>query len=262
MILTIITINLNNRNGLEKTIESVINQKNVQFEYLVIDGSSTDGSVEVIKEYSNKIDYWISEKDSGIYNAMNKGITKAKGEYLLFLNSGDYLISDESLRNCQKELISCKKDIVYFDLLFEMDYGRLRRETFPKKLNFNKLFFGYLPHPAAFIKRNLFFKIGFYDEKLKIISDWKFFILAIIKHKSTYQYFPKLLTVYNQSGLSSNPNNKILIETETAEFLNEFFPEKQNIIRFKSKIRDLFLFYRLNNLLKRFRKSIFLIFKR
>ena len=88
--LSIITVNLNNKAGLQKTIESVFSQTFTDYEYLVIDGGSEDGSKELIKKYENKFVYWVSEKDKGIFNAMNKGILKASGEYLLFLNSGDY----------------------------------------------------------------------------------------------------------------------------------------------------------------------------
>lgn len=91
MKLSIITINYNNREGLRKTIESVVAQTTREFEYIVIDGGSTDGSVDVIKEFSDYIDYWVSEPDKGIYNAMNKGVKVAHGDYCQFLNSGDWL---------------------------------------------------------------------------------------------------------------------------------------------------------------------------
>ena len=91
--ISIITINYNNKSGLEKTIESVLQQTYDNIEYLVIDGNSTDGSKDVIKKYKHRISYWVSEPDSGIYNAMNKGGTKATGDYLLFLNSGDVLLT-------------------------------------------------------------------------------------------------------------------------------------------------------------------------
>ncbi|MDR2910496.1 MAG: glycosyltransferase [Bacteroidales bacterium] len=93
MKLSIITINLNNVAGLQKTIESVVKQTFTDYEYIVIDGGSTDGSADIIKQHANKITYWVSEPDKGIYNAMNKGIRVAKGEYCLFLNSGDWLIN-------------------------------------------------------------------------------------------------------------------------------------------------------------------------
>jgi glycosyltransferase involved in cell wall biosynthesis len=100
--LSIITINYNNRDGLEKTIRSVIDQRFTDFEFIVIDGGSTDGSVDNIRKYENKINYWCSEKDAGIYNAQNKGIKKAKGEYCLFLNSGDFLYNEDVLNKIKK----------------------------------------------------------------------------------------------------------------------------------------------------------------
>src|SRR4051812_22804100 len=93
--LSIITINYNNVSGLRKTVESVVNQTSQDFEYIVIDGGSTDGSVDVLKQYAKKIKYWISEPDKGIYNAQNKGILKATGEYCHFINSGDYLVKND-----------------------------------------------------------------------------------------------------------------------------------------------------------------------
>ena len=97
MKLSIITINFNDAKGLEKTIQSVINQTYKDFEYIVVDGASTDGSVDVIKKYSNKLTHWVSEPDTGIYNAMNKGTRMASGEYCLYLNSGDFLADNDVL---------------------------------------------------------------------------------------------------------------------------------------------------------------------
>ena len=97
MKLSIITINYNNKNGLQKTIDSVISQTFKDFEWIIIDGGSTDGSKELIEKYSQHITYWVSEPDKGIYNAMNKGIKVAKGEYLFFLNSGDYLVQPNTI---------------------------------------------------------------------------------------------------------------------------------------------------------------------
>ena len=96
---SIITVNFNNKEGLRKTIESVIRQSFRDFEYIVIDGGSTDGSADILKEYDAQIDYWVSEPDKGIYNAMNKGIVQAKGEYLNFMNSGDYFYDNQVLQH-------------------------------------------------------------------------------------------------------------------------------------------------------------------
>ena len=94
---TVITINYNNADGLRQTILSVVGQTCDDYEYVIIDGGSTDGSVEVIKEREDKISYWVSEKDGGIYNAMNKGVKAARGEYLIFMNSGDIFYDNKVL---------------------------------------------------------------------------------------------------------------------------------------------------------------------
>ena len=122
--LTIITINLNNSIGLRKTIESVISQTYNDFEYLIIDGGSIDGSVDVIKEYADRISYWFSEPDKGIYNAMNKGILKAKGQYLQFLNSGDYLVNKNVIENVFHELPDC--DLLYGNIITVKPDGKLQ----------------------------------------------------------------------------------------------------------------------------------------
>ena len=107
---SIITINYNNKDGLKKTIESVINQSCKDFEYIIIDGGSTDGSVDVIRQYADRINYWISEPDKGVYNAMNKGVAQAHGEYLNFMNSGDCFSDNSVLENIAHSL--CSYDIV------------------------------------------------------------------------------------------------------------------------------------------------------
>lgn len=114
--LSIITVNLNNREGLRKTIESVICQSFSDYEYIIIDGGSTDGSKELIELYQNKVTYWISETDKGIYNAMNKGIKTGKGDYCLFLNSGDWLVNSTVI---EKEFSDSKQaDIIYGNTIF------------------------------------------------------------------------------------------------------------------------------------------------
>ena len=100
MKLSIITINYNNKEGLLKTILSVVNQNHHDYEYIIIDGGSNDGSVDIYKDYADKNDYWVSEKDKGIYNAMNKGIDVAKGEYCIFMNSGDTFYDSNTLQLC------------------------------------------------------------------------------------------------------------------------------------------------------------------
>jgi glycosyltransferase involved in cell wall biosynthesis len=116
--LSIITINYNNVKGLEKTINSVVNQSYNDFEYIIIDGGSTDGSVDIIKKHENKIVFWVSEPDNGIYDALNKGVKHSNGEYLLFLNGDDCLIDDAILQKISYHLEF--KDLIYFDIYFDI----------------------------------------------------------------------------------------------------------------------------------------------
>ncbi len=171
-ILSIITINYNNKQGLIQTIESVVNQIWKDFEYLVVDGGSTDGSKDVITQHINDLTYWVSEPDKGIYNAMNKGIEMATGDYLLFLNSGDYLKDSSVLGKTIPQLDNI--DIVYTDLEIITDKDH-HVQNYPDRLSFKHFFYSSLPHPASFIKKVLFVKYGVYDENLKICADWNLF---------------------------------------------------------------------------------------
>jgi glycosyltransferase involved in cell wall biosynthesis len=212
--LSIITINYNNLAGLKKTMSSVVNQAWKEFEYVVIDGGSTDGSAAYIESQSDTVDYWISERDKGIYNAMNKGIAQASGEYLLFLNSGDHLYSDIVLKNCHKFLV--EKDLVYFNLNF-VDKTNSRISKYPEILSFSHFIHGSLPHPATFVKKQLFQIVGLYDEEFEIVSDWKFFILALFKYNCTYYKVDETLSTFYLDGISSTcdfseERNKVLKE--------------------------------------------------
>ena len=204
MKITIITINYNNLEGLKKTVKSVVNQTWKEFEYIVIDGSSTDGSPDFIDSQSKNIDYWISEPDKGIYNAMNKGIAKASGDYLLFLNSGDHLYDDKVLAKIVSHLTSY--DLVCFDMQV---LGREKPSIFsaPDAVRFSDLCFDFLPHPTTFVKKELFVTVGLYDESFAIISDWKFFILALFKYNCSYKKINETLSTFYADGISSAGNH-------------------------------------------------------
>lgn len=205
MKLSIITVNRNNAAGLDQTIQSVIKQTFRDFEYIIIDGASTDQSVEVIKKYSANISYWVSEKDSGIYNAMNKGIRRASGEYLFFLNSGDIFLTDDSLK--QFFDLGYEEDILYADIFCKKDDTCFRHQP-PDILTAGYLFHGTLPHQSTFIKNQLFHIIGPYNEQLEITADHDFFQNAILKHDCSYRHVSIVLSVYALDGLSSNPRNR------------------------------------------------------
>ncbi len=221
MKLSIITVNLNNKDGLQKTIDSVISQTYKDFEWIIIDGGSTDGSKELIEKYSNHISYWVSEPDKGIYNAMNKGIKQAHGEYLQFLNSGDIYFEDNTLKQVVKFLIN--EDIVY-------GYAVIKNNNTNKRVNIRHeiiscydLTRNTINHQCAFIKKKLFDIFGLYDENYKIVSDWKFFFDVIAIQKCSTKHINLDIIIYDTTGISQT--NSIEMENERREILRLYLPE-------------------------------------
>jgi len=201
MKLSIITINLNCAEGLRRTIESVISQTFEDFEYIVIDGASTDESVDVIKQYADKIAYWISEPDAGIYNAMNKGIKKANGEYCLFLNSGDWLINSDSLKNAFNIIMNSEEAEIYYGDCVNSEFGSWKM---PKRLSIIDLYLQIAPsHQNTIIKSSLFFDHEFYDENFPTVSDSIFFVKEFWLYQSRFIYIDTIISVYSVGGISS-----------------------------------------------------------
>src|ERR1035437_6590798 len=184
--LSIITVNLNDKNGLEKTIGSLLAQTFNEFEFIIIDGGSTDGSVEVIKKHPEKIKYWISEPDKGIYNAMNKGILKASGDYFFFLNSGDYLADNKVFEKIFNKHPT--EDILFGNLYVTINEKIVGKAYGKIKLAFSDVYAHTIKHQAAFIRRELFNKFGLYNEKRKIVADWEFFIKTVGLGNVSYKY--------------------------------------------------------------------------
>lgn len=238
--ISIITINYNNFEGLKTTFESVKNQTYQAFEYIVIDGASTDGSLKVLEDNSSFVDYWISEPDKGVYHAMNKGIHKASGEYLLFLNSGDHFYSHTVLEKNHHYLI--EKDIIYFNLQV-IENQKTFIKNYPEILSFSYFVEDTLPHPATFIKRDAFFKTNLYKKDFKILSDWKFFIDAICKFNLTYKKIEGTLSTFYIGGMSSNPENRALKFNERQQVLNQdyaiFMNDIKDILTNKKTIENL-----------------------
>lgn len=230
MILTIITINRNNAAGLEKTMASVLAQTYTDFEYVVVDGASTDGSVEVIRRLSEKFGdriKWVSEPDKGIYNAMNKGMRMAAGEYVQILNSGDCLASNDVTERMLNELEKQgTPSIIYGNMIkcFPDGSNRLDRSFAGQPITMLGMFTGTLNHNPTYIRRDLFEKYGYYDENLKIVSDWKWFLQAIIIGGEKPQYVDLDVTLFDMTGISENSDSKILIKQERKAVLEELVP--------------------------------------
>lgn len=219
--LSIITINLNNKLGLQKTVNSVLSQTFTDFEYLIIDGGSTDGSVELIKENLEKITYWVSEPDSGIYNALNKGISKARGEYCLFLNSGDYLAKSDSLLNLfENKLI---EDIVYWNTYLIDNRHGVKKIVQPDRLSASFFYGGTINHQSCIIKRDLFDEYGMYDESFKIASDWLFFLKTIVFGNVQTKHLNLFLTFFDGNGVSATMRQIALAENK--KIINDLFSD-------------------------------------
>jgi glycosyltransferase involved in cell wall biosynthesis len=243
--LSIITVCLNDKHGLEKTIQSVIEQSFTNFEFIIIDGGSTDGSVEIIKKYNSVVSHWISESDSGIYNAMNKGIKASDGEYCLFLNSGDTLYNSQTLEEVFS--VNHSEDVLYGNMIIDWKNGKQTLGKMPAKITVKHMIRDTLWHPVSFIKRNLFNKIGIYNEYLGIAGDYDFFIRALLIEKVSTLYLNQTIAIFAFDGISSIESNREKLLNERRQIQLRYFNEKEiekaltltPYEKLKSKIRAL-----------------------
>ncbi len=213
MKLSIITINYNNLAGLRKTIDSVVAQTFKDYEWIVIDGGSTDGSKELLEQYQSHFTFWCSEPDKGIYNAINKGISHATGDYVQFLNSGDW-IYDRSALDKTFAKIDNKYDIYYGNMVQVNEGEKLNTITYPDELGF--FFFPYnnICHQATFYRRSLFDNNP-YDETFSIVSDWAMNIKLLLEG-NTFKHINQNIVYYDNCGRSTTTDKKHHEERTTA----------------------------------------------
>lgn len=211
MKLSIITINYNNKAGLQKTIDSVVAQTWRDFEWIVIDGGSTDGSKELIEQYQQHFAYWCSEPDKGVYNAMNKGIEKAKGEYLNFMNSGDSLQEETVLETVFKE--DLYGDMLYGDWNMVVDNDKSVLMKSPTRISLYFFYSSNICHQAMFIKLSVLKKTG-YDETFHVYADWARWIRMCLEG-ATFQYIPVVVCEFDaRDGLSRRDLQRLNQEKE------------------------------------------------
>ena len=235
MKLSIITINYNNAEGLKKTLGSVAAQTCTSFEHIIVDGASTDGSVDIIREYENQLHIthstihllWSSEKDNGIYDAMNRGIRKAKGEYTLMLNSGDYLVDERVIERIMPELDGT--DIVQGNNIEECSGKTYRNRGYGKSdIDFFDVMKGHFLHQSSFCKRDLFERYGYFDESYRISGDTKFFLNCLGAHNATFKYVDIDVDNYDCSGISASQSGEWYEQgvKENARLRDELFSKR------------------------------------
>lgn len=258
--LSIITINLNNLEGLRKTASSVLGQSFSNYEFIIIDGYSNDGSVEYISSIDSKVlTHWISEKDSGIYDAMNKGINKSSGEYLLFLNSGDCLFSESVIHNITSEINISKFDIYYADVSCFLNDVFIQKITYPDQLDIEFWLNNTLNHQSIIIKRELFDYNNLYSLRYKIASDFEF-ILKAFMCGAKFNKLPFLVSNYDLNGFSSFNTDLLLREREEiiSNLISPYFlfmVKKNKEYEQLKKFRVLKIAIKLNNAYLYFKKK-------
>ena len=229
MKLSIVTINRNNAEGLEKTMRSVAEQSYKEFEYIVVDGASTDGSVEVIKSHESEFSHlkWVSEPDKGIYNAMNKGLRMATGDYIQILNSADCLASEDVIERMISALEKLGMPSILYGNMVKCfpDGCRVKDKSFSgHEITMLGMYRGTLNHDPAYIYRGLFEKYGYYDENLKIVSDWKWYLQAIILGGEKPEYVDLDVTLFDMTGISENADSRAMIRKERQAVLEQLIP--------------------------------------
>ena len=248
--ISIITINRNNAAGLEKTLQSVAAQTYNEFEYIIIDGASTDGSVEVIKKYESEFAHlkWVSEPDKGIYNAMNKGIRMASGDYIQILNSADCLAAPDVTERMLAALEEKGQPTILYGNMVKCfpDGRRMVDKCFAgQEITMLGMYTGTLNHDPAYIRRDLFEKYGFYDEDMKIVSDWKWYLQAIILGGEKPQYIDVDVTLFDMTGISENVKSKERIQKERKKVLIELIPSAY-LYDYENYANDIYMMRRIH----------------
>lgn len=220
MTLSIITINYNNLDGLQRTIDSVVGQSFTNYEWIVIDGGSKDGSRELIERYADHFAYWCSEPDKGIYNAMNKGIEKASGDWFLFLNSGDWLYSNDVLKKVFS--VPNDADILYGDVMYHWPDSRgLELDEKPDNLSLYFFYKDTLCHQATFYRKGIFDNHR-YNEDLRICADWALYI-QLLQEGYRFKHLPFCVVNFAQDGISTHLDEAHLAERQ--KVFNKYFPD-------------------------------------
>ncbi len=203
---TIITVCFNSEQTIRETIESVLSQDYPNIEYIIIDGLSNDKTKEIVLEYREKIHNFISERDFGIYDAMNKGILVATGDIIGILNSDDIYVDKSAVSELIEKMQVAKSDCVFADLVVtdRNDINKVLRYYDSSHFSPNKFRYGWMPaHPTFFVKKKIYEKVGLYSLKYLIAADYEMLIRILWVERSSYEYLPKPMVKMRIGGASS-----------------------------------------------------------
>ena len=222
---SIITVCHNAVSTIGRTIQSVIGQTYTDYEYIIIDGASTDGTLDVLNRYRNNFSHLISEKDQGIYSAMNKGIKLASGEIIAFLNSDDFYIDENVLTTVRNKIVTNDEgaEVYYGNLVVynkETGQGRLWK---PGLVNRLFLYRGTLPHPAMFYRRNVFDIAGIFDENFVISGDYEWVARAYFLKQIKFRYINVLPVVFMEGGKSTTEAGSAIAKEEKTKIRNMYY---------------------------------------
>ena len=224
MNISIITCSYNSINTIDDTIKSVLSQKDASIEYIIVDGLSNDGTVDIIKKYYGKIYKFISEKDSGIYDAMNKGIKLSDGDIIGFLNADDVYYDESVISKVVKVFESLKVDSVYGDLIYiSGDNDKIKRYWKSGDYDINNFKKGWMPpHPAFFVRRGIYDKYGGFNESYRISADYDLMVRLLYKNKISAFYLPEILVKMKTGGVSNKISQTVTRLREDYEIMKKY----------------------------------------
>ena len=219
--ISVVTINLNNRDGLRETMESVLAQTHPEIEYIVVDGGSADGSAELIARHAARLAFCVSETDEGVYFAQNKGLARAGGEYCLFLNSGDTLYTKTVIADVFAK--TRNEDIIYGNLIIKHLDGHEHLGVMPDEISFYQMITDTLWHPVSFIRRDILLQANGFNTKYRIAADYDFFLRTVIIDRARTIHCGKTISVFDLTGISSQPANQALLLSEREAIQKSYF---------------------------------------
>ena len=246
--ISIITVSFNSAKTIKETIESILIQDYNNIEYIIIDGGSSDETIDIVKSYSEKISYFISEKDNGIYDAMNKGIKVATGDIIGILNSDDFYPNSFVLSNVAKSFKKYNCDAVYGDLVYvkEKDTTQIKRYWQAGNYNTSKIKNGWmLPHPTFFVKKVMYDRYGLYNTDLKSAADYEMILKLLYKENISVQYIPMILVKMRMGGASNSTFlNRIRANKEDGLAWTKNQLNKPMFVRIKKPLQKAIQFFK------------------